>query len=186
MHFGKRSNLKFALSAIVGPNTGQVRFVYRAMICLLQFFSDSAREYFHSRGSKMFGFKEVGCLWNGSLLVQTEKKRESFVHLKLFLTNGSSCEAGKLNNFALGLNSALVRRGTFDHYQDHHPATCANATLTRCRARSAAKTDQLSEASLVRDALTVAVALSHSAVSRARSRDKTERSRLIAIALPPG
>ena len=30
MHFSEGSDLRFALSAIVGPNTGQVRFVYRA------------------------------------------------------------------------------------------------------------------------------------------------------------
>jgi hypothetical protein len=34
--------------------------------------------------------------------------------------------------------------------------------------------------------LTVAVTLSHSAVRRARSRDTAERSRLIAVAWPPG
>ena len=35
MRFGEGSDLRFALSAIVGPNTGQVRFVNRAMFCFL-------------------------------------------------------------------------------------------------------------------------------------------------------
>ena len=148
MHFGEGSDFKFALSPIVGPNTGQVRFVYRAMVCVLQFFSNSAREYFHSRGSKNFRLRSK-FLRNRSFNGSNRKKLRKFRTFYTFLSEKSvHAKPGKLNDFSLALN--------FAQCGDECPivttitaAACRAATLAAACADSATKTNRVSTVSAV-------------------------------------
>src|SRR3954466_11508494 len=97
----------------------------------------------------------------------------------------SPCDAGKLNDFRVGLE----RRSGVETIVCSLPDQPRNLRRRNSRdgvsGRSATRTNQRSTASLVGTALTAAVTLSHSAVRRARSWDTAERLRLIAMALPP-
>ena len=56
MRFGEGSDLRFALSAIVGPNTGQVRFVWRASFAFFSSLAIRLASIFIAAGSKNVRF----------------------------------------------------------------------------------------------------------------------------------
>ena len=59
MRFGEGSDLRFALSAIVGPNTGQVRFVYRECFAFFNSLAIRLVSIFTAAGQKMFGLNST-------------------------------------------------------------------------------------------------------------------------------
>ena len=67
MRFGEGSDLRFALSAIVGPNTGQVRFVIAQCFAFFNSLAIRLASIFIAAGQKTFGFKGSTLLRNGPL-----------------------------------------------------------------------------------------------------------------------
>ena len=95
VRFGERSDLRFALSAIVGLTWDKSGCI-RAMFRFLEFLRNSAREYFHSRGQKTFGFKVLRFLRKGPLSDSSRKNPQKVSSTETFFVGKtvSPCQSG--------------------------------------------------------------------------------------------